>query len=125
MSIFEIFKNPVEMIETMSRIQVAGKQYKKDHDPNHILYIEKQITSLEGHFINAGVPGEITKIHSGIIFEMALKGENIPPLVALEDAIQAGLKEGDLVLEDTGWLTSDEDDIVEKMIRNLEEEGDE
>lgn len=132
MPFFKIFRNPVEMIQVMSRIQVAGKQYSKDQCDKRINDIEKELRSLEVFFEMSGIPDEVTRAHSGILFEMAIKGENIPPLVALEHALMETLDEEDL---EFGYVKDDEpkekrlttvqEDIVDKMLKNLgKEEGD-
>ena len=130
MPFFKIFRNPVAMIQIMSDIQVAGKQYKKNPGTDQQKTIEKLIRFLEGQFDKSGVPSEITHAHSGILFEMAIKGENIPPLAALEHALMETLEENDLefgYVEDgqVDGLTEEQNREVDAMIKNLEkEEGD-
>ena len=131
MAFFKIFRNPVEMIKVMSKIQVAGKQYKKNESDKLLQAIGRQIEALEGFFEASGIPAEVTRAHSGILFEMAVKGENIPPLVALEHALMETLDEEDLefgYVEDREptQLTVDQNKTVDKMLRGLKkEEGDE
>jgi hypothetical protein len=132
MPFFKIFRNPVEMIKVMSKIQVAGKMYKKNESDGLIREIGRQIEVLEGYFEASGIPDEVTRAHSGILFEMAVKGDNIPPLVALEHALMETLDEDDLEFgfvddqEASSGLTPEQDKQVSKMIRGLKkEEGDE
>jgi hypothetical protein len=65
----------------------------------------------------------ITKVHAGIMFEMAIKGRDLPSLAAVEAAIVETLKDADMELEIVpGELTKEEDMLVEKLLKQLYDE---
>lgn len=130
MPFFKIFRNPVQMIKIMSEIQVTGKLYKKHPEDSLADKIEKLIESLGEQFDLSGVPREVTDAHAQIMFEMTIKGENIPSLAALEYSLMHTLDESDLEFgyADNGQkqapvLTDDENKLVDDLLKKLGGEG--
>jgi len=122
MRIFNILKNPVKMIELMSSMEVAGKKYieteNKAQKEKAIIKVQEALDALEEELYLSGVNKDIIRMHSGVLYEMALRGNNIPPLIALETTIQELVDEGATTIE-----RPEEDDktMVENIIESLKE----
>lgn len=120
MAFFEIFKQPVELIRVMSSITMMGKRYKKNSDKQLLSEIESKIEEMRRYFDRAGVPKVITKVHAGIMFEMAIQGDDLPSLAAIEQAIVETMNTDELDFEDTCLnMSKEQHELVDKMLKQI------
>ena len=121
---FKIFKNPVKMIHLLVDIEAVGKKYQKNSSKELLEEIDTKMELFEKEFHISGVPEAMTSMHTGVVYEMVLRGDPAPPLMALEHALLGAIDKGMFELEELEeeWKKEEDPAAVDNLLGSLDED---